>query len=88
MMRSGKLPMVGRDAAVGFIDDQKLFVRFAKRRSFLEAGDLAYVQSLYTLLDKEGTEKEKGNFVQLWKLRGGKWLIAADIFIPIPPPKS
>ena len=85
IMRDGKLPFVGRDSAEEAVKDQKFAIKFAKRRSFIEAGDLAYVYSTYSLVDKEGTEKEKGNFVQVWKLRGSKWLIAADIFISIPP---
>jgi len=36
------------------------------------------------MLDKTGAVTEKGNFVQVWKLRGGKWLIAADILAPLP----
>jgi len=88
LMRDGKLPFVGRGAAGDAVGEVKLAIKFPKRRSFIEAGNLAYVYSTYTLVDKEGVEKEKGNFVQVWKLRGGKWLIAADMFLPIPPPKS
>ena len=84
LLRDGRLPLVGREAAAKFIEDQKLAVRFTKRKSFIEAGDLAYVYSGYVLLDKKGVEKERGSFVQVWKLRGGKWQIAADVFIPIP----
>ena len=89
LFRDGMAPLVGRDAALDFLNDQKLPVRFAKRKSFVEAGDLAYVYSTYTLTDKSGVEKEKGSFVQVWKLRNGRWRIAADVFIPIaPPPKT
>ncbi|HEX6124589.1 MAG TPA: nuclear transport factor 2 family protein [Pyrinomonadaceae bacterium] len=84
LLRQGKLPLVGRDAAAEFIEDQKLAVRFTKRKSFIEAGDLAYVYSGYVLLEKNGVEKERGSFVQVWKLRDGRWQIAADVFIPIP----
>ncbi len=88
IMRDGQLPFVGRDLANDTLGDQKSSIRFAKRRSFLEAGGLAYVYSTYSTLDEAGKEKQKGNFVQVWKLRGGKWLIAADIFIVIPPAKN
>ena len=88
LFRDGKHPFVGRDAALDFLNDQELPVKFVKRKSFIEAGDLAYVYSSYTLTDKKGVEKEKGSFVQVWKLRGGKWRIAADVFIPMPAPKS
>jgi ketosteroid isomerase-like protein len=85
LFRDGKAPFVGRNAAIDYLNQQKLPVHFTKRKSFVEAGDLAYVYSGYILTDKEGVEKEKGTFVQVWKLRNGKWQIAADAFIPIPP---
>jgi ketosteroid isomerase-like protein len=88
LMRAGKLPIVGREKAADYIEDQGLAVRFLKRRSFIEAGDLAYVYSGYVLLTTKGVEQERGSYVQVWKLRGGRWVIAADVFIPIPPPKS
>ncbi len=88
LFRDGMLPFVGRDAALDFLNDQKLPVYFTKRKSFIEAGDLAYVYSGYMLTDKNGIEKERGSFVQVWKLRGGRWRIAADVFLPIPLPKS
>ena len=84
MLRDGKLPFVGREAAVDFIEDQKMSVGFTKRKSFIEAGDLAYVYSGYILTNKKGVEAERGSFIQVWKRRGDRWLIAADVFIPIP----
>jgi ketosteroid isomerase-like protein len=84
LFRDGQAPFAGRDAALGFLNRQEMPVKFQKRKSFVEAGDLAYIQSGYTLTDKGGNEKEKGNFVQVWKLRNGKWQIAADVFIPMP----
>ncbi len=88
LFRDGNLPFVGRDAALKYLNDQELPVKFVKRKSFIEAGDLAYVNSSYTLTDKNGVEKQKGSFVQVWRLLGGKWQIVADVFIPIPPAKS
>ena len=89
LMRDEKLPFNGREEAVEFIEDQKIAsIKFVKRRSFVEAGDLAYVFSSYTLFDKKGTEVEKGHFVQVWKLREGRWFIAVDLFVPIPPAKN
>ena len=63
-------------------------MRFAKRKSFIEAGDLAYVYSTYILTDKKGVEKQMGNYVLVWRLRGGKWRIVADVLIPLPAPKG
>jgi ketosteroid isomerase-like protein len=88
VLRDGSPPFVGRDAALDHFDDDKFFTKFVKRRSFIEAGDLAYVYSTYTKVDKNGIEKEKGNFVQVWRLRAGEWQIVADVFIPTPAVKS
>ena len=84
VMRDGIQPFFGPKAAVKYFKKIKPVIVFAKRKSFVEAGDLAYVNSTYKLLDKAGAETEKGNYVQVWKLIGGKWKIAADVFVPLP----
>ncbi len=84
LMRDGKQPFIGRKAAVGYLKNEKSRIVFARRKSFIEAGDLAYVNSTYLLLGKSGNETERGNFVQVWKLIGGKWKIVADVFVPLP----
>jgi len=83
LMRNGSLPFVGKKAAVEFLESTKPMIKFAKRKTFIEAGDIAWVQNLYAMTDKSGAEIERGNFIQVWKLRDGKWLIAADVFAPI-----
>lgn len=83
VMRDGKQPAFGRKAALSLLDGENR-IAFAKRKSFTEAVDLAYVHSPYTITDKKGVEVERGNFVQVWKLRGKKWLIAAEVFVPLP----
>jgi hypothetical protein len=40
------------------------------------------------MIDKKGVETQKGNFIQVWKLRSGRWQIAADLFLPLPAEKS
>ena len=82
VMREGRLPFVGKKAAVAYLENEKAMIRFAKRKSFIEAGDLAWVSSTYSISDAKGTEIERGNFVQVWKLRNGKWQIAADVLKP------
>lgn len=87
LMRDGPVPFVGKKSAIEFLEKTNPTVKFAKRKTFIEAGDLAWVYNLYAITDKSGAEIERGNFVQVWKLRGRKWLIAADIFVPIPKEK-
>lgn len=84
LMRSGKEPFVGKKAALAYIESEKPTIRFPKRKAFVEGPDLAYVYNVYSIVDKAGKEIEGGNFVQVWKLRKGKWLIAADVLIASP----
>ncbi len=82
MMRQGKQPAFGKKAALDLIDGD-LKVNFAKRKSFTEAVELAYVHSPYSITNKKGAEVERGNFVQVWKLRNKKWVIVADVLVPL-----
>ncbi|NOT46557.1 MAG: hypothetical protein HOP17_02240 [Acidobacteria bacterium] len=83
MLREGKQPAFNKKDALALIDGD-MRINFGKRKSFTEAIELAYVNSPYSITDKKGTETERGNFVQVWKLRGKKWLIVADLLVPLP----
>ena len=83
VMRDGMMPLFGKRAAVNFLEKQRGLFKFAKRKSIFESADLAYVHGPYSVVDKDGKESERGNFVQVWKLRSGKWQIVADVLIPI-----
>ena len=84
VMRSGKEPFIGKKAAMSAINDIDGIIRIPKRKAFVEGPDLAYVYNVYSIVDKAGKEIEGGNFVQVWKLRKGRWLIAADVFVASP----
>lgn len=88
LMRANLQPFFGKKAALRFLGDQKPRIKFAKRKAFVEAADMAYVYNIYSLVDKNGAETEHGNFVQVWKLNKGKWQIAAEIWVPIPENKE
>ncbi len=82
--REGKLPINGKKNALDEIKkSSKNKIKFAKRSMFIGAGDLGYLSNSYTVLDKSGKEIEKGNFLQIWRLRKGKWEIVLDLFSPI-----
>jgi ketosteroid isomerase-like protein len=83
VLRDGKLPAFGKRSALELVKDNPR-INFAKRKSFTEAPDLGYVHSRYSIVDKSGKETERGNFVQVWKLRKGKWQIVADVLRPLP----
>lgn len=87
LMRSGKEPFIGKKAAMSAINDTDGIIRIPKRKAFVEGPDLAYVYNVYSIVDKAGNEIEGGNFVQVWKLRKGRWLIAADVFVASPKAK-
>lgn len=84
LLREGTLPLVGKKAAINFLKEGKSNIKFARRKSFIEAADLAHVFNIYTITDRSGAEIERGNFIQVWKLRGDKWQIVADALVPIP----
>ena len=83
MLRQGKLPAFDKKAATALLREA-VRIEFSKRKVFTEAGNLGYVHGPYIISDKKGTELERGNFVQVWKFRNKKWLIVADILIPLP----
>lgn len=84
VMRQGKLPAFDKKSANVLLKDTPR-IAFSKRKLFTEAADLGYVHGPYVMSDKKGTEIERGNFVQVWKLRNKKWQIVADILVPLPP---
>ena len=84
LLRDEKQPFFGKSAAMKYLGEQKGTFSFGKRKSFVEAPDLAYVHSSYSIVDKDKKEIEHGNFVQVWKLRKDRWQIVADILLPIP----
>ena len=82
VMRQGKLPAFDKKAAIMLLKDSPR-IAFSKRKLFTEAADLGYVHGPYALTDEKGAELERGNFVQVWRLRNKKWLIVADVLIPL-----
>ncbi len=83
LMREGIEPARGKRAAMDLLKRAKGTLAFAKRKSFFEAADLAYVHSGYSVADRAGKEIERGNFMQVWKLLGGRWQIVADVQVPV-----
>jgi hypothetical protein len=81
MLRAGEFPIIGRKNALAAVKKQKGAIRFGRRTIFFGTADLAYTSNSYEL--SSGKKSEKGNFVQVWKLRGTTWQIVFDIFEPI-----
>ncbi|HEY8560080.1 MAG TPA: nuclear transport factor 2 family protein [Pyrinomonadaceae bacterium] len=88
ILRDGKLPIVGKPAALREFKNDKSIVNFAKRSVFVGAADMAYITNGYTVADRDGKITGKGNFLQIWKLRNNKWQIVFDVFLPAPPERK
>jgi hypothetical protein len=84
MYREDVMPILGKDAALKQISSDKGTLAFARKSSFFGAADLSYTLSTYTRTDSAGKIIEKGNYMQIWKLKGGRWKIVLDIFKPVP----
>jgi len=80
-LRENQFPITGKSNLIEAAKKDKSTVSFAKRSVFFGAADMAYITNSYALTKKDNTT-EKGNFVQVWKLRGGKWLLVMDVFVP------
>ncbi len=88
LLREGKMPIIGKANALKEFKNDKSKIIFTKRSFFVGAADLAYISNTYTATDKNDKPVEKGNFLQVWKLRGNRWEIVLDVFAPIPPDKN
>lgn len=83
LYREDRMPFLGKKAALAAIAAEKGELHLAERNSFLGSADLAYNMSKYTR-EVDGKVIEKGNYVQIWKLKGGSWKLVLDIFKPVP----
>lgn len=88
VMRDGSQPFFGKKLAINLLKKEKRRIVFARRKSFIEAGDLAYLNSTYQFINQSGEVTERGNFVQVWKLVGESWKIVSDVFVPLPKPSK
>ena len=87
VLREGSLPFYGKQNAFFGLErldkefPDSAFLNFSANLSKIH-GNLMYTSGEYKLNLKDGSTK-RWNFVQIWKNRGGRWLIALDIFNPI-----
>jgi len=81
MLRDGEFPITGRKNALASAKKNQGAIRFGKRTNFFSTADLAYTSNSYEII--RGSKTEKGNFVQVWKLRGAMWQIVLDVFSPV-----
>jgi hypothetical protein len=85
LYREGQLPFIGKKTIGGAIKKDNNKLQFNRRSVFVSTSDMAYISNGYSYFapDKK-TVVENGSFLQIWKLRKGKWEIVLDIFSPVP----
>jgi ketosteroid isomerase-like protein len=86
-LREGKMPIVGKEAALKEFKKDKSYFFATKRSVFIGAADMAYIANNYLKSDAGGRNAENGYFLQVWKLRNGKWQIVLDVQMPMPEKK-
>lgn len=79
LYREGKMPILGKKSGIKAVSVEKGGIVLAKKSSFMGSTNLSYTISTYTRTEG-GKVFEKGNYMQLWKLKVGKWVIVLDIF--------
>ena len=84
LYRENKMPAMGKKDALKLASSEKSSIRLAKKSVSLGAANLAFMTSTYTRNDGDKVI-EKGNYLQIWKFKSGKWVIVLDIFKAIPP---
>lgn len=88
LLREGKMPIIGKQAALEMFKKDKSNFFATKRSVFIGAADMAYISNSYLKATAGGKNAENGNFLQVWKLRNGKWQIVFDMQMPNPPEKK
>lgn len=88
LLRDEDFPFVGKKAALDRVKKTKGDIKFSKRMFFAGAADLSYLYDAYTITDKNKNVLERGNLLQVWKLRNGVWEIVLDLAHILPPEKN
>lgn len=77
VLREGKLPIIGKKNALSVLKKEVSLKHFPKLKLGFGIQDLAYTFGTYD------SPNDKGNFVEIWKFRKGKWQIVLNIVSPI-----
>ncbi len=76
VLREGKLPINGKKNTLSVLKKEVSLKHFPKLKLAFGIQDLAYAFGTYD------SPTDKGNFVEIWKFRKGKWQIVLDILSP------
>lgn len=83
LYRENKLPFIGKKEAMRAVSSEKGHLKLLNRSSFFGSADLSYMISSYER-KVNGKIVQRGNFMQIWKFKGGRWQIVLDVFKPVP----
>jgi ketosteroid isomerase-like protein len=91
VFRNGKMPFVGRKAAVTAM--APLSREWTWTPTFADmsiSGDLGYSYGIYEVHEKTGNGLllENGNYLRVWKKINGTWAMMIDVADPLPLPKK
>ena len=88
LYRNDRLPFVGRDSALSYLDAVKQHYVWKPTQSGVSrAGDLGYTVGTYEAVganDASGKVTELGNYLRIWQKQGGEWRIVLDVTNPVP----
>ncbi|MDQ6788141.1 MAG: nuclear transport factor 2 family protein, partial [Acidobacteriota bacterium] len=87
LLRDEQFPILGKGNAVFETKKDKSKIDFGVKMTLQSAGDFAYALTTFEIKTREKTTA-KGNSLQIWKLRGGKWQIVLDVMNRIQTDKS
>ena len=85
LYREGKFPFIGKSYALKKIEEERVNFNNGKVLSDKceSSEDFRYC---YGEIEKTNKNRstEKGNSLQIWKFRNGKWRMVLDLYAPIP----
>lgn len=90
LYRQNALPVVGKERIRGALKTQTSLLSWQPVMAHVsQSTDLAYAYGTYEARARgESTPTEQGNYVRIWKRRGGHdWQIVLDLLNPVPPPR-
>ena len=86
LFREGSFPFVGKGPALrGLTNKKELVDSQASGNGVSNSGDLGYVYGSYETRSADAERKVtgQGNFLRIWRKRGGLWQIVLDVASPI-----
>lgn len=85
LYRNEKFPFIGKTSALNEIRNEETRIKNSKvlTQKCESLEDFGYCYGELERTRKDGST-ERGNSVQVWKFKNGKWQIVLDIYTPIP----